>query len=476
MELNEPVHQPASSPGSKQPRHLQSLCNNHNQQNAQNSPTNLPNPDPANISLNTGHLESENEQSLIRHKFTPEEDRQLNKLVATHGPRKWDKIALSMPGRTGRQCRDRFHNYLKPTLVNGPWNAEEDSLLERKVFEIGQHWNKIAKFFRGRSANNIKNRWYTYISKHGKNNHRNQKTIQSDNIKNFSSNIQNDSLANNLSNNVSKPPPNNASNQTSNGTSNYLQSNISRSSQNNKINILNINQNNNALQNNFAVNDRHVGQGYINNTNDYNNIHNYYHGQQYEILRNVGGNSINESLAVGSSASSPQIISPHNSSVDCRDETSFKKSQKVGNSHNCHLNNNNFNSIFTNPNNNFIKLNNFDNNSNFNGYLLTDVKSMMNCNHNSHNFPTNLNVNQNLSYLNNSNSSLNSSSLNNTVNSSANSEMNIDKEGKVEISLKEVSMRHSNKENPKTIFPLIVPPQDRTSLFPINNILNFMNN
>ena len=104
-----------------------------------------------------------------RHKFSQEEDIKLNKLVSLYGPRKWDQIALSMPGRSGRQCRDRFHNYLNPSLVNGPWTKEEDELLEKKVYELGQHWNKIVKVFKGRSTNNIKNRWYTYICKQKRN-------------------------------------------------------------------------------------------------------------------------------------------------------------------------------------------------------------------------------------------------------------------------------------------------------------------
>ncbi|KAK8837112.1 hypothetical protein M9Y10_037166 [Tritrichomonas musculus] len=98
-----------------------------------------------------------------RRKFSLEEDTQLNRLIELHGPKNWDKIALSMPGRTGRQCRDRFNNYLKPSLTNGPWSIDEDNLLKQKVKEIGKHWNIIAKFFNGRSSNNIKNRWYTYF-------------------------------------------------------------------------------------------------------------------------------------------------------------------------------------------------------------------------------------------------------------------------------------------------------------------------
>lgn len=101
-----------------------------------------------------------------RRKFTAEEDLKLKKIISKYGAKKWDQIALLMPGRTGRQCRDRFHNYLNPSLQNGPWSKEEDILLEQKVYELGQHWNKIVKFFVGRSENNIKNRWYTYVSKH----------------------------------------------------------------------------------------------------------------------------------------------------------------------------------------------------------------------------------------------------------------------------------------------------------------------
>lgn len=100
-----------------------------------------------------------------RHKFSPEEDIELSRIIAINGPKKWDQIALSMPGRTGRQCRDRFQNYLKPSLSNGPWTREEDKLLEQKVSEIGNHWNKIAMYFKGRSSNNVKNRYYTYVIK-----------------------------------------------------------------------------------------------------------------------------------------------------------------------------------------------------------------------------------------------------------------------------------------------------------------------
>lgn len=130
----------------------------------------------SNIKVNepsSNQLSSSINAANIRRKFTPEEDVKLAKIIAIKGPRKWNQIALSLPGRTGRQCRDRFQNYLNPSLTNGPWTREEDLLLEEKVNEIGQHWNKIAKFFDGRSSNNVKNRWYTYICKQSKENYAN---------------------------------------------------------------------------------------------------------------------------------------------------------------------------------------------------------------------------------------------------------------------------------------------------------------
>jgi hypothetical protein len=36
-------------------------------------------------------------------------------------------------------------------------------LLMAKVTEFGPRWVTIAKFFDGRSENNVKNRWYTYV-------------------------------------------------------------------------------------------------------------------------------------------------------------------------------------------------------------------------------------------------------------------------------------------------------------------------
>lgn len=100
-----------------------------------------------------------------RHQFSAQEDAMLVKQVGIYGDKNWDQIAEVVPGLTGRQCRDRFRNYLMPNLNNGPWTRQEDILLIEKFHEIGPHWSKIASYFPDRSSNNIKNRWYTVGSR-----------------------------------------------------------------------------------------------------------------------------------------------------------------------------------------------------------------------------------------------------------------------------------------------------------------------
>lgn len=92
-------------------------------------------------------------------KFTLEEDSKLRELVRLYGTGDWNLIAEKMPGRTVRQCRERWRHYLTPELAKVPFSAEEDALLARKFKELGNQWKLISGFFRGRTDIAIKNRW-----------------------------------------------------------------------------------------------------------------------------------------------------------------------------------------------------------------------------------------------------------------------------------------------------------------------------
>jgi hypothetical protein len=98
-----------------------------------------------------------------RRVFTADEDRVLSGLVESRAHGNWSEVAQHMPGRTARQCRDRWTNYLAPAISFEPWRLEEDDLIIQKVNEVGTKWAKIAHFAKGRTSNAIKNRWYSRL-------------------------------------------------------------------------------------------------------------------------------------------------------------------------------------------------------------------------------------------------------------------------------------------------------------------------
>lgn len=97
--------------------------------------------------------------------FTKEEDEKIKALVQVFGTKKWIKIASYIHGRTSKQCRDRYLNYLVPGYFNGEWSKEEDELLLKLYEKYGSKWTIIQRSFQDRSANALKNRWNYFLSR-----------------------------------------------------------------------------------------------------------------------------------------------------------------------------------------------------------------------------------------------------------------------------------------------------------------------
>ncbi|MCJ1249086.1 hypothetical protein MMC30_006308 [Trapelia coarctata] len=99
------------------------------------------------------------EKHRKRGPWNRDEDRWLNLLVRENGPQSWVKISEIIGQRTAKQCRERWHQNLKPSLNHLPISDDEGLFIERCVVEMGQQWANIARKMPGRSDNSIKNWW-----------------------------------------------------------------------------------------------------------------------------------------------------------------------------------------------------------------------------------------------------------------------------------------------------------------------------
>ncbi|KQJ89311.1 transcription factor WER [Brachypodium distachyon] len=98
--------------------------------------------------------------------WSREEDELLYARITLHGVSTWSSVAqLAGLRRNGKSCRLRWMNYLRPDLKKERISKREEETIISLQKSLGNRWSVIAARMPGRTDNEIKNYWNSYIRK-----------------------------------------------------------------------------------------------------------------------------------------------------------------------------------------------------------------------------------------------------------------------------------------------------------------------